>query len=331
MSATRVYCVLGGGGSFGLHTSRELLDDAGTERVIAVGRAPPKSKAFTLGVGEGDGRYEYHTIHIGYEFDRLMELLNGARPHVIINFAAQGESAASWEQSWRYFETNAVALVRLVEELTRADWLERFIQISTSELYGSCDRAVSEDAPLRPTSPYAASKAAFDMYLGTITSRFPFNIIRPSNAYGPGQQLHRVIPKAILCGLTGRKLALHGGGRARKSYIHSRDLARCVRMVAESAPLGYIYNAGPLVPTSIRHVVDLIASILGMPFDALCDVSDPRFGEDSCYWLDSSAIARDIDWSPGIGWYKGLRDTIEWVRAYLNELAALPTDFVLRP
>ena len=87
--------------------------------------------------------------------------------------------------------------------------------------------------------------------------KFPMNIIRPSNAYGPGQQLHRVIPKAVLCGLTGRKLPLHGGGRAEKSYIHTRDLGRAIHLVAEKAPLGTVYNAGPKEPTSIRRVVEL--------------------------------------------------------------------------
>ena len=74
--------------------------------------------------------------------------------------------------------------------------------------------------------------------------KFPMNIIRPSNAYGPGQQLHRVIPKTVICGLTGRKLPLHGGGRAEKSYIHNRDLARAIHLVSEKAPLGTVYNAG---------------------------------------------------------------------------------------
>ena len=119
----------------------------------------------------------------------------------------------------------------------------------------------TESSPYRPNSPYAASKAAFDMHLLSIhnTLKFPMNIIRPSNAYGPGQQLHRVIPKAILFGLTGRRLPLHGGGRAEKSYIHSRDLARAILLVADKAPLGTVYNAGPAEPTSIRRVVELVA------------------------------------------------------------------------
>jgi dTDP-glucose 4,6-dehydratase len=162
------------------------------------------------------------------------------------------------------------------------------------------------------------------------TLRFPMNIIRPSNAYGPGQQLHRVIPKAILFGLTGRRLPLHGGGRAEKSYIHTRDLARAIHLVAEEAPLGSIYNAGPKEPTSIRRVVELVAEALDMPFDKLCEVTGDRLGQDARYWLDSSAIKRDIGWEPRITWQQGMAEMVDWVRSNLEELRKLPTDFVLR-
>ena len=223
----KTYAVLGGGGSFGLHTSKYLLDHADPAKVIAVGRNLPKDECFTLGIGDGDPRYSYHAYHVNYELDLLMELLDREKPQVIINFAAQGEGATSLKHSWRYFETNCVALVKLTEQLQSRDYLERFIQIGTSELYGSVEHAAKEDEPIKPTSPYAASKAAFDMHLMSVHRflKFPMNIIRPSNAYGPGQQLHRVIPKTVICGLTGRKLPLHGGGRAEKSYIHNRDLA----------------------------------------------------------------------------------------------------------
>ena len=100
-----------------------------------------------------------------------------------------------------------------------------------------------------------------NMYLISVNKflKFPMNIIRPSNAYCPGQLLHRVIPKAVVCGLTGRKLPLQGGGRAEKSYIHARDLGRAIHLVAEKAPLGTVYNAGPREPTSIRRVDASIA------------------------------------------------------------------------
>src|SRR6201982_99256 len=97
--------------------------------------------------------------------------------------------------------------------------------------------APREDEPIKPTSPYAASKAAFDMHLISIHRflKFPMNILRPSNSYGPGQELCRGVPKAVLCVLPGRKLPLHGGGRAEKSYIHNRDVARAIYLVAEKA------------------------------------------------------------------------------------------------
>ena len=156
------------------------------------------------------------------------------------------------------------------------------------------------------------------------------NIIRPSNAYGPGQQLHRVIPKTVLCGLTGRKLPLHGGGRAQKSYIHSSDLARAIHLVAEKAPLGAVYNVGPMEPTSIRNVVELVADTLGMSFDQLCEVTGDRQHQDARYWLDSSAIRRDVGWEPQIGWDEGLAEMVTWGRRYLNEIRDWPTDYVLR-
>ncbi len=326
------YAVLGGGGCFGLQTSKYLLEQPGIERVIAVGRSTPKPDPFSLNVGKGDRRYSYHAYHVTYELDLLLELLDREKPQVIVNYAAQGEGAVSWKHSWRFFETNSMALARLAEALMSRDYLGRFIQIGTSELYGSVDFPAREDAPLQPTSPYAASKAAFDMYLISVHKvlKFPMNIIRPSNAYCPGQLLHRVIPKAIVCGLTGRKLPLHGGGRAEKSYIHARDLARAIHLVADKGPLGTVYNAGPAKPISIRALVETVATVMGMRFEDLCDVTGDRLGQDSRYWLDSSAIKRDVGWEPRIGLEEGIAEMVEWGRTYLDQLRDWPTDYTLR-
>jgi len=199
-------------------------------------------------------------------------------------------------------------------------------------MYGSVDHATKEDEPIKPSSPYAASKVAFDLHLVSVHKflKFPMNIIRPSNAYCPGQLLHRVIPKAVWCGLKGVKLPLHGGGRAEKSYIHARDLGRAIHLVAEKAPLGTIYNAGPALPTSIREVVERTAKALGMPFEQLCEVSGDRLGQDSRYWLDSSAIKRDIGWEPQVGWDEGLAEMVAWGRKYWNQIQGESTEYVLR-
>lgn len=317
---------------FGVHAAFYLLKHADPKKVICVGRNPEKPPAFTLNLGMGDPRYSYHQIHVVYEQDRLFELFDAERPEVIISFAAQGEGAVSWSKSWRFYETNTTALARMTEELIKRNYLERWIQIGTSELYGSCDFAANEDTPIRPSSPYAVSKAAGDLHLLSISKvlKFPMNIIRPSNAYAPGQLLHRVIPKAMLCGLTGQKLPLHGGGRARKSYIHARDLARAIYLVSEKAPLGAVYNAGPPKPISIRDLVAKVAEGMGMSLEQLCEITEDRLGQDSQYWLDSSRIKRDVDWEPQISLEEGVKEMIAWGREYLDFLRTVSTDYVLR-
>ncbi|MEQ8788004.1 MAG: GDP-mannose 4,6-dehydratase [Pirellulaceae bacterium] len=326
------YIILGGNGVFGVQAALYLLENANPDKVICVGRNPEKAPAFTLDVGKDDPRYAYHQIHVVYEQDRLTELFDKEQPDYIVNFAAQGEGAVSWKKSWRFYETNATALAKMTEELLSRDYLKRWIQIGTSELYGSCDFPAKEDTPIRPTSPYAASKAAGDMHLLSIAEvlNFPMNIIRPSNAYAPGQLLHRVLPKAVLCGLTGNKLPLHGGGRARKSYIHARDLGRAIHLVAENAPLGRVYNAGPPEPTAIRDLVALVAREMEMPFEQLCEVTGERLGQDSQYWLDSSAIKNDVGWEPQIGLKEGVREMIAWGREHLDYLRTVSTDYILR-
>jgi len=330
---SKTYMILGGGGSFGIHTAFYLLKHANPKRVVGVGRNLLRPEPFSLGIEREKG-YEYHAYHLTYELDLLLELMDKVKPEIIVNYAAQGEGAVSWKNSWRFFETNSMALARLCEELMKPErkWLERFIQIGTSEMYGSVAHAAKEDEPIKPSSPYAASKVAFDMHLMSIHKflKFPMNIIRPSNAYCPGQLLHRVVPKAILCGLTGQKLPLQGGGKAEKSYIHARGLGRAIHLVAEKAPRGTVYNAGPKEPTSIRRVVELCAEALGMPFEALCEMAPDRLRQDSRYWLDSSAIQRDVGWEPQIGWKEGLAEMAAWGRKYLPELRKTPTNYVMR-
>jgi len=325
------YAIIGGGGSFGIHTAFYLLEQNDVESVIGIGRNPLRPEPFSLKV-EQNPKYQYYTKHITYELDLLLELLDEHKPDCIINFAAQGEGAVSWKHSWRFFETNSMALARLCEELYDKKWLKRFIQIGTSEMYGSVEHPSKEDEPIKPSSPYAASKVAFDMHLMSIHKflKFPMNIVRPSNAYCSGQLLHRVIPKAIVCGLSGQKLPLQGGGKSEKSYIHARDLGRAIYLVSKFAPLGEVYNAGPANPTSIKDVVKFCANALNMKFEDLCELAPDRLGQDSRYWLDSSKIKNDVGWEPEINWEKGLKDMVDWGNKYKDQLIDWPKDYILR-
>ena len=325
------YVILGGGGSFGIHTAKYLLDFSSPKKVIGIGRNPLRSQPFSLNINNHD-KFEYHARHITYEFDLLLELLDEIKPEIIINFAAQGEGAVSWKNSWRFFETNATSLAKLTEELGKRVWLERFIQIGTSEMYGSVDKPANEAEMIKPSSPYAASKVAFDLHLLAISKHlnFPMNIIRPSNAYCPGQLLHRIIPRTIWCALTANKLKLHGGGKAEKSYIHARDLARAIFLVSLNAPLGEIYNVGPDFPTPIVEVVQRTAKALNKEFNELVEISEDRLGQDSKYWLDSTKIKEQLGWKQQIFWDEGLSEMANWGEKFASEIRSYSPEYVMR-
>jgi dTDP-glucose 4,6-dehydratase len=326
----KTYVLLGGGGVFAIHLAKYLLDQAEPRKVICVGRNPPAGAPFTLEVGKNDPRYAYEQIHVVFEQDRLLQLFDREKPEVIVNFAALAY-ATSWEKSYRYYETNVIALAKMCEELMRRSYLERFIQVGTSELYGSVEGPATEDAPLRPTSPYAVSKMAGDLHLETLWAvrKFPMNIIRPSNAYAPGQLLYRILPRAVYCALNGEKLPLQGGGNVKKSYMHARDLARAIWLISEKAPPGRLYNVGPERPCTIRHLVELVAEDTGIPFEKLVDITPGRVGEDEQYWLDSSRIKAELGYREAIDLRMGVRDMVAWGRRYLDQLPP-PTEFVLR-
>ena len=331
------YVILGGGGAFGLTLANYLLDEAHPKGVACVGRSPLRPGAFSLGVEERL-RFSYRQFHIMHEQDMLLRWLAEFDPDVIVNFAAQGEGAASWEYSWRFFDTNATALCRLYEAISDGRLCRHFIHVGTSELYGSVSAPVDEDAPIRPSSPYSASKAAFDLYLLALHQAgrtvVPTTILRPSNCYCPGQLLHRIIPRAIVAGLTGKKVPLHGGGRARKSYMHAADLARAVASVVErcsdGAHMRPVYNLGPAAPDSIRRVAEMCAEAVGVPFEDLFDEAPERVGQDACYWLDSSRARKDLGWEPCVGWTEGLQSVVEWAKVNIDQLRDWPTDYRLR-
>lgn len=323
------YLITGGNGVFGIHAALYLLKETDPEKVICVGRNFERPASFSLDLGRGDSRYEYHRIHLVYELDLFFELLEAEKPDVIINFAALSEVPTSFKKAWRYYETNVTSLAKITDYLLNKDYLKRFVHIGSSEIYGSVDKPVKEDAPIVPSSPYAASKAAGDMHLVSLHNvlGFPMNILRPSNCYGPGQLLYRILPKAVLCAITGRKLPLQGGGHNEKSYMHATDLARGIYEICEKAPLGKIYNLGPKEPVTIRRLVEMTAEMMSVKFEDICEVKPNRMGQDMRYWLDSSLIEHDIGWKPEISLEDGIQTMVDWGLKYKDQIKDLPNHF----
>ena len=314
--------VLGAGGCFAQNFIR-YLSDQGVES-FGIGRSGPKSPPFWNLPKD----FRFWQLHLVSELPETLKILDELRPEVIVQFAAQGEGAASFgDKAPDYFATNTWALVRLVVELKKRTYLQRFIQIGSSEVYGSPNEPAKETDLLNPTSPYSVSKAAFDLYLESMwrTSKFPMNIIRPSNCYTEGQQIYRIIPKTIIHALKGEKIPLHGGGMAMKSYLHATDLSNAIWRVIQKAPFGKIYNVGPPLPIAIRGLVSLIGRLMGIPWSDLVDEVGDRVGQDAKYHLNCDAI-RELGWNDDIKLWQGLNGMVSWVKTY-PELLEMPTEY----
>lgn len=321
--------ILGGNGVFGVHLAQYLLKNVPDAQVISVGRNPEKSRAFSLQYGIDDTRYKYSQIHVVFEDDRLTELLDAEKPDYIVNFAAlAADVASSWKYATRFYETNTVALARMTDRLIGKPWLKRWLQIGSSEIYGAVEKPSTEDTPINPTSPYAVSKAAGDMHLQAICKvrGFPMNILWPSNAYGPGQQLYRIIPRTILACMLERKIPLQGGGKAVKSFIHAQDLAHAIYLTLEKAPVGRCFNLGPAQGTPIRTLVEMIISKMGLKFEDVVEMAPDRLGQDAQYLIDSTRIHKELGWTPKISLDEGISDTINWVKKYIDDLRPLSTE-----
>ena len=314
--------ILGAGGCFALDFARHL-DSLGIDH-FGIGRSGPKAPPFWL----APKGYRYHALHLVTQLHETMEVIDAERPDVIVNYAAQGEGAASFaENAPDFFMTNCVGLSRLVLELQKRPYIKRTVWIGSSEVYGSEQNGAKESDPLLPTSPYGASKAAFDHYLNIMwrTAKFPMNIVRPSNCYVNGQQLHRVIPKAIICAITGKKLPLQGGGRSQKSYLHARDLSRAVKLVIEKAPIGETYNVGPDEPISIRDLIGIVAWACGVQFEELVADAPERVGQDARYHLNCDAI-KALGWRQRNPLEIGIESMVRWVNEY-PELLTMDTAY----
>ena len=276
--------------------------------------------------------YRYYVAHLGHDLPAALEILDEERPDAIVSFAAQGEGAASFgSDAWRFYMMNCVVLAKVVDALRARDYLRRFVHIGSSEVYGSVDEPVNETAPLKPTSPYSASKATFDIHLGIMhrVHGFPIQIVRPSNCYTAGMQLHRIIPRAMIAARYGKRLSLQGGGAARKSYLDSHDLALAIMCVLERGQVGDVYNCGPDEPISIRSLVEKCADACDVPMRMFVDETPARVGEDSVYWLSSDKI-KSLGWTQTVPLGEGLAAMREWVDMF-PQLADMDSAYVVRP
>ncbi len=248
----------------------------------------------------------------------------------MVNFAAQGMVAQSWQNPEHWYRTNTLAMVRLHERLRKYAGLKMFVHASTPEVYGNTSGVIREDAPFNPSTPYAISKAACDMNLLALhkTYGFPVALTRSANVCGPGQAIYRIIPKTILCILTGRKLRLEGGGTSVRSFIHVGDVVDATVRICRDGTPGEIYHLSTDRRDAIRAVVEETCRVLGARFEDCVEIAEARLAQDSAYLLDSTKAREQLGWQTKLTGGDAIRDTADWIKQNLVRLRQMPDQYV---
>jgi len=319
-----------GANSFSGQDFVDLLLDDPAYTVVGVSRGAERTAlALKYKTRQDLSRYRYHRLDMNRDAGDLLALLDREKPQAVVNFAAQSEVAPSWDHPEHWFQTNTVALARLVNHLRKQSYLERYVHISSPEAYGTCVGRVTEESPLNPSTPYAASKAAADFLLKTYAKQFGFPLltVRATNVYGARQQLFKIIPRSAIYLRLGKPIELHGGGRAVKSYIHIRDVSRGEKLILERGRPGHVYHLSPDEGVAVRDVVRLMCDRMAKRFEDSTRVVDERPGQDAAYVIDSSKARAELGWRPQVALDAGLAEVVDWVGEYWGEIQDAPLEY----
>ncbi len=298
-------------------------------RVLGISRSAEKGPLYLPYLRWNDGRFSFQQFDLNRHSDEILAALDRFEPEAIVNFAAQSEVAPSWQHPEHWFQTNVVALARLLNPLKDRPYLKRYVHISSPEVYGACVGQVTEQTPMNPSTPYAASKAAADFFLSTLVKNFNFPLvtIRATNVYGAHQQLWKIIPRSVIYLLTNQRISLHGGGMAVKSYIHIRDVSRGELLAMEQGLPGRMYHLSPEGGYEVREVVRRICGLLGRDFERSTVSAGERLGQDAAYVIDSSRARQELGWRPEINLDQGLREVVAWVDEHWKEICTQPLEY----
>lgn len=322
-----------GSNSFSGSDFVDLLLETGRYEVLGVSRSPEKGPLFLPYLRHGRDRFRFLQADLNHDLPAMLDALDAFAPSAIVNFAAQSEVGPSWEHPEHWFQTNAVALTSLFHALKDRPYLRRYVHISSPEVYGTCEGRVTEEAPLNPSTPYAASKAAGDLSLQTYVKNFDFPAvtIRATNVYGAHQQLFKIIPRTAIYLRLGRAIELHGGGHAVKSYIHVRDVSRGELAAMEHGRTGAIYHFSPDEGVAVRDVVARMCRAAGKEFAIATREVGERLGQDAAYVIDSTLARTEFGWRPTISLDDGLAAVVRWVDDWWDAIQREPLEYVHRP
>lgn len=304
--------VTGGAGFIGSNYVRLLLAES-EDRVINLDLLTYAGNLANLAGYEDDPRYRFVRGDIRNR-DLVRRILAEERIDAVVHFAAESHVDRSVEGPEIFILTNVLGTEILLEECRTAG-VDRFVMVSTDEVYGSLgdEGQFVENTPLAPNSPYAASKAGADLLCRSFfkTFDFPVMITRCSNNYGPYQFPEKLIPLMIANALEDRPLPVYGDGRNVRDWLYVDDHCRAVDLVLRRGVPGDVYNIGGCNEMRNLDLVKMLVDKLGKSRDLITFVKD-RPGHDLRYAIDAAKIMGELGWKPQVDFQAGLSRTVDW-------------------
>jgi UDP-glucose 4,6-dehydratase len=253
-------------------------------------------------------------------YNIVRELLNQYNINIIVHFAAQSHVDNSFGNSIQFTRDNVLGTHTLLECARDYGKLDRFIHISTDEVYGEVDidhKGCNEKSLLNPTNPYAATKAAAEFLVRSFYHSFklPVIITRGNNVYGPRQYPEKLIPRFITKLLNEEKCPIHGEGKTRRNFIYVDDVSKAVDSILNKGEINEIYNIGSDDEYSVKEVLEKLVKNMDINknIEELCEYVEDRAFNDSRYCIDSRKL-ENLGWSKKISFEEGLTKTIEWYK-----------------
>ena len=305
--------VTGGAGFIGSNFLNYLLSDESNYNVVNLDKLTYAGNLENLTAIESKRNYHFvkGDITNGELVNHVFEKYNIEQ---VINFAAESHVDRSILGSEVFFRTNVIGTNVLLEAAKRFK-VEKFLQVSTDEVYGSLGETglFTEQTPISPNSPYSSSKASADLMAMSFyhTYGLPVVITRCSNNYGPLQFPEKLIPLMIINALNDKKLPVYGDGMNVRDWIYVIDHNKAIRLVLEKGRIGEVYNIGASNELPNIEIVKLILKHLGKP-ESLIEYVKDRPGHDRRYAIDSSKIQNELGWKPEFQFDEAIAKTIRW-------------------
>jgi dTDP-glucose 4,6-dehydratase len=269
---------------------------------------------------EVKGKFEFIKADIG-DAKKVAAAFKKCKPAAVLHFAAETHVDRSILDSSHPIRTNVLGTQVLIEEARRAQ-TERFIHVSTDEVYGDIEAGhFYETTPLSPSSPYSAAKAAADLLVKAYmrTYKFPAIIIRPSNNYGPWQYPEKFVPVVIYKALKNQKIPVYAQGHNIREWLYVSDGVAGILQVLKKGKIGETYNLGSVQERTNILVVETLLDIMGKPKNLIEFVKD-RPGHDFRYALNSDKIRRELGWMPQLAFDQGMQKTVDHYKANMKWL-----------